>query len=840
MQAVSLRAVLALVSRALGATVVGEDQGEEQVRAGLDTLVAQLDRAQPEVGLRELWQGTMSAPDSGLREAFAAALKSTAAQHPDTESRLADLLRNQPTPPDDTHHDSESPTLSTAGPGDASPPPSHVHNTVTGDAQQYGPVVQAGRITGPVHLHSVHVHAAPRAAVPAAPEAIAPRQLPPITSHFTGRAEDMGLFDRLLAAPLPDAPLLLVLSGPAGVGKTSLATAWLRAIGEQACPDGQLYVDLRGDTLQGALPPTVALGLLLRSLGAASVPAGEAEQISLWRSMTAGRRLALLLDNALTAAQARPLIPGGTGSVVVVTSRQRLTGLLVDGARSHVLRPLGAEAGHALLSRVIGGERVAREPEAAQRVVDLCAGLPLAVSLASARLASRPRQPIRVLAEALAHESGPLTALHAEGVHPVRNALDASYDALGQGAALLYRRLGALPLLTYDSQLSAHISELTAHQSEEVLDELMEANLVEDDESGRYRFHDLVRVHARETAERLDSAESRTGTVRRAVDWHLAAASTAQRLLTPAQAVLPRTYAYPCEPEALPRFDGERQALAWLEGHRLELVACVRESVARGWHAGAWQLVDAMWPYFLNVRHYDLWIEAHEIGRDAARLDGSAPAFRQLLTSGAIGLSAAGKLDEALAWHEEALDAARSAGDVRDAGQSLLGLGACCYEAGRLDRAEEYLREARALWEECGYVRGVGLVLTLQGEVALADGDAPRAVARFEESRRTLASVDDAHNVARARAFLGRARVRAERDGAGLAELRGALGVFEESGAVHWQARALEMLGLSLTELGEPDAAAEHFGRAAALFDTTSPKDAARLRADPRFPRGGG
>ncbi|MFJ6211871.1 AAA family ATPase [Streptomyces sp. NPDC092296] len=372
-------------------------------------------------------------------------------------------------------------------------------NTIGGAAQLYGATVQARDVHGGIHVHP--------AAAQGPPPAPAPRQLLPVPAHFTNRRDDLAALDRMLASGAADgAPRpLIVVNGPAGVGKTTLVSRWLRSL-DAEFPDGQLYADLRGHSVDGPAGPGEALGQFLRALGLASVPTDLAELASLWRSRTAGLRIAVMLDNAFTAAQVRPLLPGGPGGLVVVTSRRRLSGLRMDGAEFHRLAAFGTAAGVELLSLGIGEDRVASELPSAQRLVALCGGLPLAVCLASARLASRPMQPVEALAEALARDADRLAALEVEGEATVRKALDASYAVLSPEAALLYRRLGPLPVLTFGTRTAAAACAESLPWAERRLDELVEANLVEDIGPDSCRFHDLVRVHARDRAVEDDPA----------------------------------------------------------------------------------------------------------------------------------------------------------------------------------------------------------------------------------------------------------------------------------------------------------------------------------------------
>ncbi|MFJ8079491.1 ATP-binding protein [Streptomyces sp. NPDC096205] len=682
-------------------------------------------------------------------------------------------------------------------------------NSISGSARFYGPTVQA---------RDIHVQA------PAPQPPPTPRQLLPVPAHFTDRVNELAALDHMLAAQEPP---LVVVTGPAGIGKTTLVSRWLRGHAS-AFPDGQLYADLRGHAADGPAPPGEILGRFLRAFGARAVPVDVAEQASLWRSVTAELRIAVMLDNAFTAAQIRPLLPGGSGGLVVVTSRRRLTGLRMDGAEFHQVQALGPAAGVELFLRGAGEDRTTGELPAVRRVVSLCAGLPLAVCLASARLAARPGQPVAALADALTPDGGRLAALEVEGEATVRKALDASYAVLGPEAARLYRALGLLPLPAFDSLTAAAALAESPEWAARRLDELVEANLLEDLGPDTFRFHDLVRVHARDRARSTDTEETHDRILRRVADRYLQTATEAQRLITPHQFTLPRTYAHP---SLLPApFEDARDALGWLDARRGDLMAVLRLAAERGWHTTAWQLTDAMWPLFLRLRHYDLWIEAHRIGLDGARGDGDREAERQMLNSGAIGLSAAGRIADAAEWYDASLRAARDAGDVRDEGQALLGLGGCRIAEGRLAEARSLLDRAVTVWDACGYPRGVALARILLGEIALAEQDPQRAVDCFSRAREGLLAVADPHDAARALVFLGRARAVAGDHATGIAQMEEALAVFTASGAAHWQARTWEMLADTAKERGEDTAAEDFQARALALYEQTSPADARRLR----------
>lgn len=690
-------------------------------------------------------------------------------------------------------------------------------NTISGAAQFHGPTIQARDVHGGVHVHT----AAP------SPPPPPPRQLLAVSSSFINRAGDFAALDSALeqATESLSAQPLIVVTGPAGVGKTSLVSKWLRGLGARF-PDGHLYADLRGHTPDGPALPTEALGRFLRGMGATAVPADPGEQAALWRSYAAGRKATVMLDNAFTAAQVRTLLPGDPSCLVVVTSRRALTGLVMDGGRFHHVRPLSGDDGIALLTRLIGNDRVSSQPSSAAQIVTLCAGLPLAVCLASARLAARPAQPLETLARVLADDATRLTALHVEGETTVSHALNASYAVLSEEAMVLYRRLGSLPLRVFDAHVAAAATGNSLSGAQACLDELGDANLLETGPA-TVRFHDLVRVHARMLAGTEDPASAGEETLRRVCDWHLHTATAAQARITPAQYTLPRTYTHP--PVVPLPFDDDADALQWLDERRDDLMTLLECAADRGWNDTAWQLVDAMWPLFLRLRHYGLWIKAHEIGLGSARAAGNAEAERQMLNSGAIGLVAAGRPGEAAHWYTQSLQAARDAGDARDEGQAHHGLGTCHQLARDLPRARSHLLRAIGVWQRCGYARGAALSRIVLGDIALAEHDPQEAEVQLRQAHEELLQVDDRHDAARALVFLGSARAQAGHYNQGRELMESALASFTTSGATHWQARALEMLGDSAQAHGHHDDASGFHARAVELYKITSPLDASRL-----------
>lgn len=464
--------------------------------------------------------------------------------------------------------------------------------------------MQAGEIHGDVHFHQSNVAGIP----------LVPRQLRPPPAHFTGRERELAELDQIAGVRERDGPALLVISGPGGVGKSALALRWLHAVVDHY-PDGQLYVDLG---IAGTERPLISvLGGFLRALGVAAerVPVEVGEAASLFRSVTAGRRVAVLVDNAGSAAQVRTLLPASAVSVVVVATRWRLGGLALDGAGFVPLAPLPAEPGAELLGR-IGGSRVAHEPDAVTRLVQLCGGLPLALAIVGARLAMRPDQPLAGVAQDLSDEQRRLSALSVEQDVSVRGAFDLSYEGLAAPAARAYRWCGLHPGPYFRIGLAAAVLEEPDPVATGLLDTLVNASLLEVRGLDRYHFHDLVRLHARQRAEREDPEVVRSSVLRRIIEHYLAVAIEADRVITPLGRRIGPGYRHRAADP--PRYANRVDALDRLESELPNLMAVLREGLRHHCDELVWQLSEAMWSLFLHRKHIPDWLAAYRLGIDAA------------------------------------------------------------------------------------------------------------------------------------------------------------------------------------------------------------------------------
>jgi tetratricopeptide (TPR) repeat protein/transcriptional regulator with XRE-family HTH domain len=547
---------------------------------------------------------------------------------------------------------------------------------------------------------------------------IAPLTLPAGTTVFTGRSE---LLDKLDASADSVSSRLVVLTGVGGVGKTMLALHWGHRSAERF-PGGRLYIDLRGFAPGAtAMEPAEAVRQLLGSLGLEPnrIPAAADAQLALYRSVIGGERRLLILDNARDAAQVRPLLPDASQVQTVVISRRRLVGLTVShGAEAVELGGFSRTEAVALLERHLGEERLAAEPEAAQRVLSACAGLPLALAIAGAKAAMWPDLRLSDVADELAAMR--LDALVVdEASMDLRAVFSWSYNSLDPDAARLFRLLALIPGPDFGAAAVVRLHGGTESEAGRALRSLVEAHLVEFGRPGRYRLHDLIRLYAAELLEAEEPQADRDAALDRLLDWYLRGADGCRSALYPAMIgiPLPEAAGEPFSPTA-------EDAARWLEAEWENLIAAVEYAAERGRAQFTWLMADV-------VRGY-AWL--HMLGADGARISGTALAAATSAgdplgrAAAALALACAlirsNRLDEAIDRARDAADFARRADWPAGAASAEGNLAVACYYRGRMREGLEHafaaLHAFRAIGEdraECTNLHYLGLFHYLLGEL---------------------------------------------------------------------------------------------------------------------------
>jgi len=679
----------------------------------------------------------------------------------------------------------------------------------------------SNELSGTVHGASIQagvVHGGIRIDSDGAAARRIPWQFPP-SVRMVDRFGELETLERHRARSMREQrPTLAAVSGLGGVGKTTLALRWLQGL-RRDCPGGQLYADLGAQSPDGPTSPAEVLGRFLRSLGvsAQQVPATLAERTALYRSLTANRSLVVLLDDAATAAQVRPLLPTG-GSVTAVTSRSRLPGLTVDGCIPVHVEPLGADAALELLADTLSDGRVTAQPEAARTLVELCAGLPLAVRVAGARLAARPERRITSMVSALSEERGRLEALAIDGDHDVRAALDLSYRALTPETARLYRLLGLHPGPEFGSAVAAALcADSTEGAPADLLETLYDACLLQDIGDERYRFHDLVRLHAARKAEEDEPSEERAKALRRIADHYLASATRAEAIIDPQHRTMARNYG--TGPVVTADVGSDAQAaLDWLEKELATVMAVIRQAGSAGHPTIAWQLADALWPLFLRRKFYDDWQAAHEEGLVAARELGDTAAECRMLTSGGVGQLGSGNHDRALEMFDHAARLFLDAGDPLGHARTLNYRGLALQRLGRLEEAADRFRRAAEELPENGDRRAGALARLNLADVALSTGHTEAALQHAGGAHTTLRQERDTYNAARASILLGRVSLDLDRLDQAAEHLSSALTTLRDMAAHYETARAVAVLAEVAERRGDMRAARDHYQEALELY----------------------
>ncbi|MEE1755282.1 AfsR/SARP family transcriptional regulator [Streptomyces sp. SP18CS02] len=538
--------------------------------------------------------------------------------------------------------------------------------------------------------------------------------LPYDVPDFTGRGGELDRLVRLWSGNSGGVVTISAIDGMAGVGKTTLAVHAGHRLADHF-PDGQLFVDLRAHTAgQAPLDAGAALEILLGQLGLAAqhIPASVADRAALWRSELSGRRVLAVLDNALGAEQIRPLLPGASRTLVLITSRRRLTDL--DGAHALSLDVLPAAEAMELFTAIVG-ERADAEPLAVLDVLQLCGFLPLAVRIAAARLHHRPRWTVAYLADRLRDQRRRLSEL-ATSERGVAAAFTLSYEQLTADQQRMFRLLGLQPGRDISPEAASALADLPLERAEALLEDLLDAHVLTQHQLGRYTFHDLLREHALATAVAQEPAGAQRDALGRLFQHYLHTASAAVDHLYPdGKNRRPRIPA-PDAPASPPQ--DEAEAITWLDRERANLMAIGQYAAEHDWFPHTGQLAATLHRYLLGHAHQADALALNGLALGAARRSGDTAAeARTLIDLGQVHFWWHGAYEQAAEHYRHALDLARGIGDQGAAAGALQALAAVSRRRRDYDRAHDHSARALALFRELGDRGGEARCLTDLGIV---------------------------------------------------------------------------------------------------------------------------
>jgi DNA-binding SARP family transcriptional activator/Tfp pilus assembly protein PilF len=658
-------------------------------------------------------------------------------------------------------------------------------------------------------------------------------QLPADIQDFTGRDEQVQALRGLLGGPRrvdsPGAVIVAAVIGAGGLGKTTLAVHAAHLLRGQF-RDGQLYARMLGAAAHPATPGDV-LARFLRDLGMdpASIPASEEERAAHYRSRLTDRKVLIVLDDAHDAAQVRPLLPGSASCAVLITTRNRLPDL--SGSRYVDLDVLGPAEARAMFAGIIGPDRAAAEPEATSEVLTACAGLPLAIRIAGARLTARTNWTVRTIADRLADERRRLDWLKT-GDLAVRACFEVSFTSLpgraevdGVDPAHAFRLLGLWPGSSVGLPAAAALLGEPDESVADALEVLVDAQLLQEPAADRYRFHDLLKAYAAERAAAEEVPGTRDAAVRRVLSWYLHTAVAMARVLSPHRELIAPEQV---EPGIVPMaFSTVEAALDWGEQERTNLVAATRLAAAAGLHGVAWQLPVAAYSFFYRRTYWEEWLVSHDVALDSVRQIGDRRGEASVLNN--IGMAyARRRMEEGVTYFQQTLDIRREIGDRRGEAQAANNAAYANLLLGRFDEALDQLRLALSVQREVGHRYGEGIALNNLGEAYIELGRPAEAVEWFGQALAVYRELGARPVEADTLSNLGTANANLGRLDEALGYLRQAEETHHEVGDRYGEAVDLKQLGDVHRRVGSARDAEQAWARALAIFDALGNEEQVR------------
>lgn len=671
------------------------------------------------------------------------------------------------------------------------------------------------------------------------PEPLIPRQLPADLRNFAGRDVDLKALWALVPELPPGEPAIDVsastpiasIEGMGGIGKTTLAVHFAHEVADRF-PGGQIHVNLRGCGPGDPVEPAAVLEAMLAALGvpADRVPSDLDGRAALWRTHSAGRRLLIVLDNAGSTEQVRSLLPG-PGCLVLVTSRWQLRALVATcGAHRVALDELAEADAITLLAATIGVDRVNADCVAAQRFVDYCGRLPLAIRILAVRADQFPDVPLAKFVAELDGEQdrlGSFDLADGDGTN-IRAVFSRSYQALEEAAARLLRLLGLLAIPDFGAPAAAALAGVDLAQVRTSLSHLASAYLIGQQRLGRYQFHDLIRVYAGELSHRFDDDAERVAAGNRLLNWYLSSAMNASRILRPERHYLLISL---YDPNAGLNFASPQQALHWFDEESGNLVAAVSLAFREQRYEQCWQLAWLMQAFFITRANLEDWRKVFDIALRAARLARNKPGEAGILSGLGVAHGIARQHADSQRYLQQVLKLQRELGAREGEARALYNLALLADGRGDQERAYGHALEALRLIRELNL--GV-----LEADVLQALAGISSAMGRHESA---LELADRALTIWRrsgiaeeerfAQQSRGRALIGVGRYDEGVACMRLAVEMFFTRGELYEAADVLNQLGVVFLKAGDRAQARDCWLHSARVLTELSHPDADDVRA---------
>jgi DNA-binding SARP family transcriptional activator/Mrp family chromosome partitioning ATPase len=645
-----------------------------------------------------------------------------------------------------------------------------------------------------------------------------PTQLPPAMPAFIGRAAELSRLRALIPPETPGrspkTPAIGIISGPAGVGKTTVGVHLAHELSD-LFPDGQLFVNLRGfDPHEPPVSPAQALAKLLGDLGGYATAAGEgvAELSARFRSLLSGKRMLVLLDNALSSEQVRPLLPGSS-CLVLVTSRNRLDGLVVrNGAQVLDLRPLLPEESSTFLTRTVGDTRASDAAEDLARIAELCGHLPLALRIVGRRFATRPDWRLQDVVADLSGESDRLSALASDDADgdAIRPVFSWSYQALKPEPAQMFRRLGLHPGDEISVGAAAALNGTSVAEARRLLETLANSHLIDWSGRNRYRIHDLLHLYTRELVREDDTTDQRSAATRRLFDWYLHSTNNSNIILEPARGKRRLPIEPPPEDCCPVEFADGEAAAQWVLAESSALRSVVRYAAELGYDEYVWKIVSTVWEYLRFGPEIDEWIVLQELAVMAAERHGDTYAHMWSISSVAHAYHHARRIDKSLEYFTIGVKYWSTEG-VHQPGARLLGAVALAgsahvyYLNDELERALECARSALPVVRDEGDGFSEVWLMTVTGTIYRKWGRLPEAETCVRQGLQICQSQGQPHLLLESHVLrdLGRIKHDQGRREEAVVYLKQALAVAQEVGNALGEVRVLNTLRQVLSELGQ-------------------------------------